>query len=64
VGNLHSKAYLRHLIMNDEILGGQIASLQNLSFYLWLMREARQHIIKGDFRAWKEKMVPIVGRRL
>lgn len=62
--NLHSKAYLRHLIMNDEILGGQIASIQNLSFYLWLMREARQQIIKGNFREWKEQMVKKVSQRL
>jgi queuine tRNA-ribosyltransferase len=50
--------------MNDEILGGQIASLQNLSFYLWLMKEARTKIQEGVFREWKEKMVKQVGQRL
>ncbi len=64
VSTRHSKAYLRHLIMNDEILGGQIASIQNITFYLWLMRQARQHIIAGDFREWKDKMVKVVGQRL
>ncbi len=60
----HSKAYLRHLIMNDEILGGQIASIQNLAFYLWLVKQARSHIMEGTFSTWKEKMVKQVGQRL
>lgn len=64
VSQRHSKAYLRHLIMNDEILGGQIASLQNLSFYLWLVKEARHQILLGTFAEWKNKMVNQVGQRL
>jgi queuine tRNA-ribosyltransferase len=60
----HSKAYLRHLIINKEILGAQIASIHNLTFYLWLVKEARQHILAGDFAHWKDGMVKIVSRRL
>jgi queuine tRNA-ribosyltransferase len=60
----HTKAYLRHLIINKEILGAQIASIHNLTFYLWLVKEARQHILAGDFAKWKEGMVKIVSRRL
>ena len=64
VSTFHSKAYLRHLIINKEILGAQIASIQNLTFYLWLVKEARRQIIEGNFAAWKSIMVPIVSRRL
>jgi queuine tRNA-ribosyltransferase len=60
----YTKAYLRHLFIADEILGLQIASIQNLSFYLWLVGEARKHIISGDFLSWKEEMVGMVKRRL
>ncbi len=60
----HSKAYLRHLVQSKEILGGQIATLHNLSFYLWLMQEARKHIVAGDFSTWKTSMVEQVQRRL
>ena len=60
----HSKAYLRHLVQSKEILGGQIATLHNLSFYLWLMKEARKHIVAGDFSTWKTSMVEQVQRRL
>ena len=60
----HTKAYLRHLMHSGEMLGAQIASLHNLSFYLWLMGEARKHIIAGDFTPWKDKMVEKVQRRL
>jgi queuine tRNA-ribosyltransferase len=60
----HSKAYLRHLIINKEILGAQIATLHNLTFYLWLVREARKQIIEGTFAAWKNRMVERVSRRL
>ena len=60
----HSRAYLRHLFMNDEILGMQLATLQNLGFYLWLVRSARQHIVAGTFTPWKNKMTEIVRRRL
>lgn len=60
----HSKAYLRHLVISKEILGAQIATLQNLTFYLWLVREARKRIIAGTFINWKNKMVKIVSQRL
>ena len=60
----YSKAYLRHLIINKEILGAQIASIHNLAFYLWLVKEAREHIIAGDFSSWKDQMVKVVSRRL
>ena len=60
----YSKAYLRHLFVSHEILGMQIASIHNLAFYLWLVREARRHIIAGDFKNWKEEMVINVTRRL
>lgn len=60
----YSKAYLRHLMHAKELLGPQIASLHNLSFYLWLVGEARQHIIAGDFGTWKDQMVKRVQRRL
>lgn len=61
---VYSKAYLRHLIRSKEILGAQIASLHNLHFYLWLMGEARKHILAGDFRDWKEIMVQKLGKRI
>jgi queuine tRNA-ribosyltransferase len=64
VSTFYSKAYLRHLIINKEILGAQIASIHNLTFYLWLVRTAREKILAGEFRAWKEKMTPIVSQRL
>jgi queuine tRNA-ribosyltransferase len=64
VSNHYSKAYLRHLILSKEILGAQIASLQNLSLYLWLVRQAQKHIEKGDFTDWKNKMVQKVSQRL
>ncbi|MDR1756173.1 MAG: tRNA guanosine(34) transglycosylase Tgt [Culturomica sp.] len=60
----YSKAYLRHLIQSDELLGLQICSVHNLAFYLWLVREAREHILAGDFRLWKEKTVQQITRRL
>ena len=60
----YSKAYLRHLIKADEILGLQICSIHNLSFYLWLVREARKHILEGDFVTWKECTIKKVTRRL
>jgi queuine tRNA-ribosyltransferase len=60
----HSKAYLRHLIINKEILGAQIASIHNLTFYLWLVNEARQKIIDGTFYEWKTSMVKKVTNRL
>lgn len=60
----YSKAYLRHLIISKEILGAQIATLHNLHFYLWLVKEARKHIIGGDFPTWKEMMVKKLAQRL
>jgi len=60
----HNKAYLRHLFHSKELLGAQIASLHNLSFYLWLVEEARRHIQAGDFPGWKGQMVKDVQRRL
>jgi len=60
----YSKAYLRHLFANGEMLGSMIGSLHNLHFYLWLVKEARKHIIEGDFPSWKTEMVGKVGRRL
>lgn len=59
-----SKAYLRHLFVSKEILGLQLASIHNLGFYLWLVKEARKHIIAGDFAEWKTKMVKQVEARL
>ncbi|GMN07164.1 tRNA guanosine(34) transglycosylase Tgt [Croceitalea sp. MTPC5] len=60
----YSKAYLRHLFAANEYLGKQIATIHNLGFYLWLTRQARQHIIAGDFAAWKDKMVKQMDKRL
>ena len=60
----YTKAYLRHLFTVNEMLGKQIATIHNLSFYLWLVREARNKIIEGDFRIWKEKMVKQIQIRL
>jgi queuine tRNA-ribosyltransferase len=60
----YTKAYLRHLIINKEILGAQIASIHNLTFYLWLVKEARKHILEGDFAYWKNQMVKDVSRRI
>lgn len=60
----YSKAYLRHLFSVKELLGLQIASIHNLGFYLWLVREARQQIIDGTFKPWKEKMVKNMATRL
>jgi queuine tRNA-ribosyltransferase len=64
VDTLYNKAYVRHLLISKEILGAQIASLHNLAFYLWLVKEARKHIIQGDFRSWKDQMVKKVSERL
>jgi queuine tRNA-ribosyltransferase len=64
VDTLYSKAYLRHLFAAKEMLGKQIASIHNLGFYVWLTREARKHILAGDFREWKDKMVNQMNKRL
>ena len=60
----YTKAYLRHLFAANEYLGKQIATIHNLGFYMWLVREARKHIIAGDFREWKEMMVKNMSQRL
>ena len=60
----YSKAYLKHLFSVNELLGKQIATIHNLGFYLWLVREARKHIIAGDFLPWKNKMVNQMNKRL
>jgi queuine tRNA-ribosyltransferase len=60
----YSKAYLRHLFTVNELLGKQIATIHNLGFYMWLVREARKHILAGDFRPWKDKMVQQMDKRL
>lgn len=64
VNTFYSRAYLRHLIMSKEILGAQIASIHNLSFYLWLVGQAREQIEGGTFASWKNMMVEKVSRRL
>ncbi|MBO4739850.1 MAG: tRNA guanosine(34) transglycosylase Tgt, partial [Bacteroidales bacterium] len=60
----YSKAYLRHLLINQEMLSGMICSLHNLHFYLWLVKESRKHILEGDFSRWKTEMVQKVSTRL
>lgn len=64
VDQVYSKAYLRHLFISQELLAMQIASIHNLAFYLWLVGEARKHIIAGDFPEWKKMMVGQVTQRL
>src|SRR5215469_15017622 len=60
----YNKAYLRHLIKSKELLGLTIASIHNLAFYLWLVTQARQHIIAGDFASWKNEMIKVLKTRL
>jgi queuine tRNA-ribosyltransferase len=60
----YTKAYMRHLFVSGEILGLQLASIQNLSFYLWLVKEARNNILEGNFVGWKHQMIDILKRRL
>ena len=64
VDRLYSKAYVHHLVVCKEMLAAQIASLHNIAFYLWLVGEARKHIIAGDYAEWKRVMVEKLGRRL
>ncbi len=64
VDTFYTKAYLRHLFTVNEMLGKQIATMHNLGFYLWLVREARKHILAGDFASWKNKMVQQMDKRL
>ncbi|GAB3365518.1 tRNA guanosine(34) transglycosylase Tgt [Arachidicoccus ginsenosidivorans] len=62
--NYYSRAYLRHLFVAKELLAGQLASLHNLAFYLWLVGQARDHILQGDFDSWKRQMIPRLKTRL
>jgi len=62
--NYYSKAYLRHLIKSKEILGLTIASVHNLAFYTWLVKQARQYLMSGEFVSWKNEMIPRVKARL
>lgn len=64
VDTLYSRAYLHHLFKADELLALQIASVHNLAFYLWLVREARRHIIAGDFMTWKNSMIEPLSQRI
>ena len=64
VDTLYTKAYLRHLFHAQELLAMQIASIHNLAFYLWLVGEARKHIIAGDFSVWKPMMMKRLSTRL
>ncbi|TRZ41574.1 tRNA guanosine(34) transglycosylase Tgt [Robertkochia solimangrovi] len=64
VDTYYTKAYLRHLFASNEYLGKQIATIHNLGFYLWLVREARKHILAGDFGEWKTQMVKQMDKRL
>ena len=64
VDKQYTKAYVHHLVVCKEMMAAQIASLHNVAFYLWLVGEARKHIIAGDFKAWKEEMVVKLARRL
>jgi len=64
VDQTYSKAYLRHLFTNNELLGKQIATLHNIRFYMWLMEESRFHLSVGDFTNWKNKMVKKIDIRL
>jgi queuine tRNA-ribosyltransferase len=64
VSSFYSRAYLRHLTISKEILAAQIASIHNLAFYLWLVGQAREHILAGDFGVWKDQMVKKVSTRL
>ena len=64
VDRIYTRAYLRHLFVSQELLAMQIASIHNLAFYLWLVGEARKHILAGDFKSWKDEMVVRVMQRL
>ncbi len=64
LSNTYTKAYLRHLFNVKEALGCTIASIHNLTFYVWLVKTARQHILRGDYKSWKKEMVKSLERRL
>jgi queuine tRNA-ribosyltransferase len=64
VDHAYTRAYVRHLIHSEEMLGLEILSIHNLAFYLWLVGEARKHILAGDFKGWKEEMVVRMMQRM
>jgi queuine tRNA-ribosyltransferase len=64
MSNYYTKAYLRHLMKAGEYLGLTIASVHNLAFYLWLVKQAREHILAGTFSSWKNEMVVRLQTRL
>jgi queuine tRNA-ribosyltransferase len=64
VDHEYTKAYLRHLLVCNELLAAQIASIHNLGLYLWLVKEARKRIVDGSFMEWKSKMVKQLAQRL
>ena len=64
ISNYYTKAYLRHLFVANELLALQLASIQNLTFYLWLVGEARKHILANTFKSWKAEILPIIKQRL
>jgi queuine tRNA-ribosyltransferase len=64
VDHHYSRAFLRHLIISNEMLGAQIASQHNLAFYMWLTKEARRQILADNFKEWKEELVQQLGKRL
>ncbi|HEX2535709.1 MAG TPA: tRNA guanosine(34) transglycosylase Tgt [Chitinophagaceae bacterium] len=64
ISQYYTKAYVRHLMKADELLGLTIASIQNLALYLWIVTEARKHILGGDFESWKRELVPVLKQRL
>ena len=64
IDHLYTRAYLHHLYKAQELLALQLGTIHNLAFYLWLVREARRHIIEGDFRTWKDLMIPRLSQRL
>jgi queuine tRNA-ribosyltransferase len=64
VDHHYTRAYVRHLIHAQEMLGLEILSIHNLAFYLWLVGEARKHILAGDFKAWKDDIMPRLMQRM
>jgi queuine tRNA-ribosyltransferase len=64
MSNYYSKSYLRHLIKSKEILGLTIASVHNLAFYLWLVKEAKEKIKEGTFTSWKNSMIPQLKQKV
>ena len=64
VDHHYTRAYVRHLIHAQEMLGLEILSIHNLAFYLWLVGEARKHILAGDFKTWKDEITPRLMQRM